>query len=241
MAEAFPDAPSTLSTDNPQVLFILWGDSHLANNHFFPTEFQKLIDFPGSRYSPNLINNAVGGRRLNASFINNIQTFAGNQENDKHYVHIVFVGGNNIRDCFRPGATQSPSDTVQALIEHHNTIFDILTTKPKTKVLLISPLPSSHPDHEPYFEWLGLQLENLARQKGAYFARVRDLLSTTVGFDQNGLAIREYVRDLFHDDVHLNQSGAKILAKRVFSVINNIPNSDFGYYKLRGNRKQQAN
>lgn len=238
MAEAFADG---LSNINPQVRLVLWGDSHLANNHFFPTEFQDLISFPGSRYSPNLINNSVGGKRLNPLFITQVQQFAGNQENSQHYVHIFSLGGNNIRDCFRQGSAQDQffraQQTVYELLTSYETILNFLTIKPKTQVLLVAPFPSAHPNHEIHFEWLGIQLENLAQQKGAHFARVRDLLSITVGLDQNGLAIRQHSPALFHDDVHLNHAGAKLVAQSVFKTLNHIPNSVFGYYKLRGNRK----
>lgn len=232
----------TLSYNNPQVQFVLWGDSHLANNHFFPDEFHKLISLQGSRYCPNLINNAVGGKRLNQGLIDQIETFVQNQQTSQFYFHIVFVGGNNIRDCFRGTANLSnksfqASQTVDYLIWGHKEILQKIKLHGKTKALFISPLPSAHLEHEIHFETLSNKLHTLAHENGAYFVPVRESLSSENGLDQNGIMQRIYRQEFFHDDVHLNIVGAKILAKRVFSVISTIPNSVFGYKKLSKNRR----
>jgi len=234
---------SSLSPFKPKIKLILWGDSHFCNNHFFPYEFESFLTGPLSRYQTEFINNSVGGKRFNDNFVAQFEHFLeGNQDASSYYVHIIFLGGNNIRDAFRFPATVEArifrvNQMIDELVQGHTGLLTKVAQKERTLAVLISPLPSQHSAHEPYFEKLASRLKVVAKQNKVPFVDVRDSLATVEGVSETGLANRVYIKKFFQDDVHLNREGAKILAKRVFSVLNSIPNATFGYRKLPANRR----
>lgn len=242
MASALP-----LSTSKPRVRIVLWGDSHLCSNHFFPQEFQTILAGPTSRFDPsNVINNSVGGKRFDDNFISQFHTFLSGQDDSFFHVHVIFLAGNNIRAAIRvPGTPEARkirvSQTIDYLVQGHTDLLAAVAQKPKSKAILVAPLPSLHVGHEIFFESLSSRLHVLATQNNAGFADVRFSLARMEGLTENGLTNRIAIKDFFQDDVHLNRSGANILAKRIFSVLTSFPNSTFGYYKPRSNRKAKTN
>jgi len=198
----------------------------------------------GGRYDPHLRNNSVGGRTLNDTFVNQLKQFLSAQD-DKHYVHVVFLGGNNIRRCFRSDAPIQvknirASETVDELIEGYKKILEIAKPFAKTKLVIVSPLTSANSEHEPHFERFANLLRPITAQNGAIFCEIRDTFGSKVGFYENGLVKRVFRPDLFQDDVHLNRAGAKLLAKRVFNTLSQIPNAFFGHKHLSQSTKNHA-
>ena len=232
MASALP-----LSNTKPPIRIVLWGDSHLCSNHFFPQEFDAILSGPTSRFDPNnVINNSVGGKRFDENFISQFQTFLSGQDSSFFHIHVIFLGGNNIRAAIRaPGARVS--ETIDFLVEGHAQLLSAVAQTAKTKAVLVAPLPSLNVGHEIHFESLSSRLKVLAGQNNAGFADTRFSLAKMEGLHENGLANRIPIREYFRDDVHLTASGARILASRVFNVMNAIPNATFGFKKLPANRR----
>jgi len=241
MASAAP----VLSDENPQVELVIWGDSHLADNHFFPQEFRSLLALQ-PRFGQ-VTNNSKGGKRCDAAWVNQIKAFGiRNQNSPKHFVHIFCVGGNNIRDAFR-GSNVSPHEQqaralseVEVVFQRHLAIITELGQNSKNHCVVIPPPPSRYLDHEPFHERLSVKLQQLTSNPKVLFVKIRDSLSHSIGYDQEGFVRRVLNKDLFAplpDEVHLNRAGAKILASRVAALLQQIPNADLGYIRLRKNRR----
>lgn len=238
MASAIPNAGSTPNEgleqpvqgpaaapahEGTKVRVVIWSDSHLTDRYGFPTFFDGELK-QQKRFLP-LVNNAYGGKLFNVDFFNQFKHSLERTEFGKASLHLIMLGGNNIRKAYRAGKFRTTAQRevnanseIDRMVELYKELLAFSKTFPTIKVVLISPLPSKHVAHETFHERFSNLLELLATENNALFVNIRHLF--LVPCEQNGCIANS---ELFRDDVHLNLDGTKLLAKKVYQPIQLLP------------------
>jgi len=229
---------SKLSVNSPQIKIVLWGDSHFCGNHYFPETFKSVM--AGNRYNPNFYNQSVGGKTFNSHFETQFKVFIKDQPKSANYAHIFKLGGNNLRNAFTDrwgayngGGLNAALVEADKVIAGHRRLLEVVRPYERTKVLIVSNLPSLENGQKPAQDYLALGLKNLADEfpSQAKFCNVRDKFL----YYQQGQKVAR--QDLFSDQVHLNQEGANILVNTIKVGLDQIPNSFFGYKRVSNRQK----
>jgi hypothetical protein len=209
-----------MSVQSRQVLQYWLGDSHLAEHHHVPSQYGLVCkEHPdeSQRYStsPELYH-VRGGRRLDddwvATLCKEIQWLDGVPRN-----FVISCGTNNLRRA-------NHWDTMEDILNWYRILIDAIKKASAATLLIISPIP----DNTTKTDWIGEILD----------AKLRDLCWSErprvryVSFRSRKLRFQRGIcrwnPDLFHDDVHLNREGARLLAEMILQQQANFPNDCYG-------------
>jgi len=222
-----PDASGVVQ--GTKVKVVLWADSHLSDRHGFPESLRQALK-EESRFEL-FANNSYGGKLLDTDFLIQFEHSLSQTQLGKSAVHVIMLGGSNIRNAYRKGKLhkvsraqreQQARDAVTYVTELSSQVLAIGQKFPTIKIILISPLPSAHIAHETFFEEFSSLLEPLCLAHNALYVNVRADFSV----DSEHLG-RVWNPEFFKDQVHLKPIGAELLAKKVFKAMKTVPNSHF--------------
>jgi hypothetical protein len=93
-----------------------------------------------------------------------------------------------------------------------------------------------HPDLDDRFNKVDAEVKRIVQKAGQTFVNLNRILRTTLPTDKGNITIKiinteYYVPRSGSFDVHLNQQGARAVAKEVAKMIGLIPKSLFGVLK----------
>jgi len=210
-----------MSLQSRQVLQYWLGDSHLAPHRQVPSQYELVQqDHPdeAQRYltSPELYH-VRGGRAFDDDWVDllcrEIQWLDGVPRN-----FVISCGTNNLRRA-------NHWDRKEDILYWHRTLIEAINEASGATLCVISPIP----DNTGRTDWIGEILDKeLWALCGDSGPRVRyvPLRRKKLSFQQG---ISRWTPDLFSDDVHLNQEGARLLAEMLLHQQANFTNACYGF------------
>ena len=223
---------ATSTTNIKKARTYFWGSSHLCPHHHFPEqmgEYWKTQTL--SKWYKEPVYRAQSGAKLDQRLVNNIKTvMKENGNNGEKQVHVLLIGGNNIRTAQRDLPIEQLDNVLKAEIDKMcQMLADICQCAvevPGVKFFIASPIPSPKTQDRTWkaFRWFHDKMKATI----APFAATRSLmyLNVTIGFleDHRG----NVNSALFHrDGIHLNRYGAASVANSIGKILYNMDRKFF--------------
>ena len=84
------------------------------------------------------------------------------------HVHLVGAAFNSVKAARRGqgGGEKKAAEEVDAIVERHSLMIHAAAAVGNTAVLVLSPIPTDHPDLEPFLEDLAVKLQALCAARG---------------------------------------------------------------------------
>lgn len=215
-------AQSSSSSSSTQISINLYGDSHLCDNHYFPAEFEPRVDASGRYLKPKFF--ARGGATIGP---NVVTTLRRQLTEAKPTVHVIAIGGNNLRRGMRADRVDEARATIKQTVQE---CLDLIVTANgrfgtqyhHLLVCSIIPSPEHTPEEVQVFMAANHQLQQLAQSN-----------SSTVTFLNMDRFLRNRNKspnlDYFSpDQIHLNQAGAKKIAEVIFNAVSTVRRDQVG-------------
>lgn len=228
-----------------QIKTIFYGDSHLRSKHhvvdFFLQELTKI-----SRYCPKIESWADAKSKSKALLVmsDDVIDFICKQitkegELDSPAFHVISLGSNNIRRRRKAFGPESVALTIEFLKEGFRKILRHAKTVPKSKVFVIAPFLSQNVADRPFLERLHQELKHLVRREGGVYVSIISEMTEKVEEIEGSLPVRFEKKEFFDDSVHLSQVGAKLLAQKLISSFNSVPNNILGLRSMNPSKVQK--
>lgn len=199
-------------------------DSHMALNHHLPAQYERLQrgkyceELKRYWLSPDLTN-VRGGRRFTDDWVNEICEEMKRPTFPRNYV--ICCGTNNIRDAGIMGLKK----VKQQLLDWHRTLINTIEGTDRGTLLIVSPIP----DNRCWTQWIGEELDDeLRKMCHEASPKVRYVHFRSQKTTFSGPYYR-WRRELFSDDVHLNEEGARQLAESIIQQQIHIPSAAYGF------------
>ena len=205
----------------------VFGDSHLASNHFFQSFFsQQMLSKSTKRFCYNINYFAKGGAQINRESIDQAKHKM-SQKSGLPHITIIGYGGNNIR------RNQSGVEIIQGIEE----ILSAGREHSKHHLVILGMIPDpEHLELDERFNTVDKEIRRLVQQFQQSFVNLNRILRTTLPTLQGGAVIRIINTEYFNQrgeryDIHLNQNGAEVVANEVAKMVSLIPKGTFGLGK----------
>ena len=225
-------AMATSTTDIKKARTYFWGSSHLCPKHHFP---EKMAEYWKTQTLSNWFKapeyHAHGGAKLNDRLVNNIKTVMKDNGNaGEKQVHVLLIGGNNIRKAQRGLPIDQVDNVLKAEIDKMcQMLADICQCAvevPGVKFFIASPIPSPKTQDRTWkaFRWFHDKMKATI----APFAASRSVMykNVTIGFLEDHMG--NVNSDLFDSDgIHLNPSGAASVANSIGQILYNMDRKFF--------------
>ena len=201
----------------------VFGDSHLASNHFFQSIFsQQMACKSSKRFDYNINYFAKGGAQINRESIDQVKHEMSQKSGIPH-ITILGFGGNNLRQ------NQSGVEIIKGIEE----ILSAGREHSKHHLVILGMIPDpEHLDLDDRFNTVDKEIRRLVQQFQQSFVNLNRILRTTLPTLQGGAVIRIINTEYFNQrgkrfDIHLNRSGAEVVANEVAKMVSLIPKGTF--------------
>lgn len=200
----------------------LYGDSHLCDNHFFPGEFEPRVTASGRFHKPNYF--ARGGATIGPNIV---ATLRRQLVDSKPTIHVIAIGGNNLRRGMRSDRVEEARNTIRETVRECLDLIVAANARFGTQyhhLLVCSIIPS--PEHTPE----EMQVFTTANQELKTVVQSNPATATFLHMDR---FLRQRNRSpnlefFSQDQIHLNLAGAKKIAEVIFNAINNVRRDQLG-------------
>lgn len=205
-----------------QIAVKLYGDSHLCENHFFPAEFEPQLYASGRFLKPDYF--ARGGATIGPNVLVALRR---ELREAKPTIHIIAIGGNNLRRGMRAGRIEEARQTIRDTVEQCVQAIEEANQRFGTQyhhALVCSIIPS--PEHTPEEK----QVFMASNQELLALTRSHESTTTYVNFDRF-LRLRNKAPNMDYfsrDQIHLNQQGAKKVVELLMGVLTSVRRNQVG-------------
>ena len=189
-----------------------FGTSHFHEIHHFDQCFEELFENNPKYRKPEVY--GYRGAKINDNIVNHIINKI-NINVPQRQVAILCFGGNNITDGQRP---EDFFRHFERLVNHANVVENL-----HIMIVGLIPRPKTDEHTKSLFFKTNRLLNTLCEENKpkCTFVNVSKVLC------ENGEILTEFYAGRENNQVHLNIHGARVLAKRIFNMVKNIPKAAF--------------